>query len=72
VFRRHLKVIALRFHGHGFVSGLFGCCRVSAAIALATATSVVTLPFSTPGRIRFIALIAGTVAIEIAAQGRRQ
>jgi hypothetical protein len=33
VFRRHLKVIALGFHGHGIVSGLFGCCRVSAAIA---------------------------------------
>jgi hypothetical protein len=31
VFRRHLKLIALRFHGHGFVSGLFGCCRVSSA-----------------------------------------
>jgi hypothetical protein len=50
----------------------YSAVEVSAAIALATATSVLTLPCSTPGRIRFIALIAGTVAIEIAAQGRRQ
>jgi hypothetical protein len=34
VFGRHLKVLALRFHGHGFVSGLFGCCRIFAATAL--------------------------------------
>jgi hypothetical protein len=68
VFRRHLKVIAFRFHGHGFVSGLFGYCRVSAAIALATATP----PLAHFDRIRFLALIADTVAIKIAAQGRFQ
>jgi hypothetical protein len=57
VFWRRLKVIALRFHGHGFASGLIGYCRVSTAIALATATSVVTLrPLALRPRFCFLAL----------------
>jgi hypothetical protein len=65
---RHLKIIALRFHGHGFVSALFSCCRLSPAIALATATP----PLADFDRICLLALIANTVAVKIAAQGRFQ
>jgi hypothetical protein len=58
-------VIALRFHGHGFVSRLLGCCRVSAAIALVTATRGGDAPCLRPPS--FPRVIADAVAIEIAA-----
>jgi hypothetical protein len=70
VFRRHLKVIAFRFHGHGLSPGYSAVAGFLLPSRCDRNKRGDTLPLAL-GRIRFLALIASTVAIEIACVCRK-